>query len=239
MFTLLAISDLAGKLPRIPEASLSRASLFLIAGDITLGAKSENHASKFFSKLHSFFPSSKQVYFIPGNHDNEFVSRKHDWTPENFKLLHDRWAIHEVESKYVEDSMKLLLLGFGGATLGLYNNFAFTEDEIYTHLVYLFNQVECLRIKDEVFTVLLVHDPPFRTSLDINYNGEHVGSKSIRRIVERYQPEMLISGHIHESQSIDRIRRTILVNCGEGKFNHHVMVNIEGIKKKNVIIELK
>jgi Icc-related predicted phosphoesterase len=68
-------------------------------------------------------------------------------------------------------------------------------------------------------TVYVTHSPPYNTALDIVYNGEHVGSRSIRRFIEKYCPPLTLHGHIHESPSrsgkvFDVIGNTVAVNPG-------------------------
>ncbi|MBU1713219.1 MAG: metallophosphoesterase family protein, partial [Proteobacteria bacterium] len=46
-------------------------------------------------------------------------------------------------------------------------------------------------------TILIAHPPPFGT-LDKVLGKFHAGCKSLREIVSRRQPQMLICGHIHE-----------------------------------------
>jgi hypothetical protein len=51
----------------------------------------------------------------------------------------------------------------------------------------------------------------------------HVGSRAIRQFIERHQPPLVLSGHIHESPRIscsyrDAIGRTVVVNPGQ--FGH-------------------
>ncbi len=50
--------------------------------------------------------------------------------------------------------------------------------------------------------------------------GAHVGSRALRACVERHQPPLVLSGHIHESPRAsgawrDRLGRTELVNPGQ------------------------
>ncbi len=69
--------------------------------------------------------------------------------------------------------------------------------------------------------VIVAHNPPAETKLDVVSNGAHVGSPLIRAFVDRYKPLLVVSGHIHESAAVDRIGPTALVNPGalaEGKY---------------------
>jgi len=43
---------------------------------------------------------------------------------------------------------------------------------------------------------------------------EHVGSKAVREVIERYQPLLGLFGHIHESHGFDYLGRTLCLNPG-------------------------
>ncbi|MHA1632659.1 MAG: metallophosphoesterase family protein [Candidatus Freyarchaeota archaeon] len=73
------------------------------------------------------------------------------------------------------------------------------------------------------------HCPPYDTRLDlaprldrnlkpITVMGQlvmdHVGSKSVRKFMEKYQPLIGLHGHIHESFASDNIGNTVVVNPG-------------------------
>lgn len=56
-------------------------------------------------------------------------------------------------------------------------------------------------------SIFLFHSPPYGTNLDITaYRKEiadpHVGSRGIRRFIEKKQPYLALHGHIHESTRI-------------------------------------
>ncbi len=83
------------------------------------------------------------------------------------------------------------------------------------------------------------HSPPFNTPLDVLYNGNHVGSMSIRKFIEKWSEKGLLiaafHGHIHESPdrsgSIQTTIGDILCfNPGQG--------NGEGAKFRYLIFEL-
>jgi Icc-related predicted phosphoesterase len=74
------------------------------------------------------------------------------------------------------------------------------------------------------------HAPPYNTQLDLapkldkklnvvtRLDGSpeliHVGSKSVRTFIERYQPKLGLHGHIHEAAADQKIGRTLVVNPG-------------------------
>ena len=69
-------------------------------------------------------------------------------------------------------------------------------------------------------TLYVLHSPPFDTRCDLVGARVHVGSRAIRTFVERRQPPLVLSGHIHESPRVsgawrDAIGRTVVVNPGQ------------------------
>jgi Icc-related predicted phosphoesterase len=74
------------------------------------------------------------------------------------------------------------------------------------------------------------HTPPYDTPIDLapelkedltpvlsragGFNMIHVGSKSVRAAIEKYQPVMGLHGHIHESRAYSNIGKTVCVNPG-------------------------
>lgn len=69
-------------------------------------------------------------------------------------------------------------------------------------------------------TLYVLHSPPHETRCDMIGNGAHVGSRAIRRFVERHRPPLVLSGHIHESPRVsssfrDTIGPTVVVNPGQ------------------------
>lgn len=75
--------------------------------------------------------------------------------------------------------------------------------------------------------ILVSHQPPFNTACD-KTGGRHVGSRAIRAYVERARPELVLSGHIHESIGVDRIGAAVVANPGPwmaGRCLHFEIVN--------------
>jgi len=52
----------------------------------------------------------------------------------------------------------------------------------------------------------------YNTALDIVGDGIHVGSTAVRKFIEKYQPHLCLTGHIHEAVGKDKIGSTIIVN---------------------------
>jgi Icc-related predicted phosphoesterase len=84
---------------------------------------------------------------------------------------------------------------------------------------------------------LVTHAPPYETRIDQTTRGEHVGSKAVRSIINRYKPTLAISGHIHEAKGIDKLNQTILVNPGPAYDQNAAIITVE--QEKSVVKLLK
>lgn len=73
------------------------------------------------------------------------------------------------------------------------------------------------------------HPPPYNTAIDLapkldknlrpvyslgELEKENVGSKSVRKFLEKYKPLIGLHGHIHESAGYDKVGETIVFNPG-------------------------
>ncbi len=66
--------------------------------------------------------------------------------------------------------------------------------------------------------------------------GVHVGSKVIRQFIERRQPLICFTGHIHEGIGIDHIGHTVVINAGPAGAGNYALAETEGIIIKNTAI---
>lgn len=69
-------------------------------------------------------------------------------------------------------------------------------------------------------TILIMHSPPYDTTLDRLYDGTSVGSRAIRDFIEDQQPHLTLHGHIHESPTVSgtywqKIGKTLSINPGQ------------------------
>lgn len=76
--------------------------------------------------------------------------------------------------------------------------------------------------------VLMTHQPPFNTKTDQMSDGFHLGSHSIRHFIEKYQPLVCFCGHVHESDGIDIIGKTTIINPGPFKMGRFTSAIIQG-----------
>ncbi len=96
-------------------------------------------------------------------------------------------------------------------------------------------ELDRLPIADPKRTVVVAHCPPYRTRCDVLFNGESIGSRALRRWIERRQPLLTLHGHIHESPKMsasffDRIGHTLVVNPGaSARTPHLVHIDLENL----------
>ncbi len=113
------------------------------------------------------------------------------------------------------------------------------------------NLLSGLNINQE-HLIFNIHVPPYNTSLDlapkliVKENGSlsielkggepemvHVGSRAVRKMIEKYQPSLSLHGHIHEARAVEKIGKTICINPGssytEGTLNS-ALINIRESK---------
>ena len=73
--------------------------------------------------------------------------------------------------------------------------------------------------------IFISHSPPYDTPLDVIYSGQHVGSLSIKRLIEKWSREDLLiasfHGHIHESPNRTgamhtKVGNALCINPGQG-----------------------
>jgi len=179
--------------------------LAIIAGDLTNFGGVED-ARKVLDEVRA---CCKNVLAVPGNLDK----------PETFPYL-EREGIALHGKGMVIDGVGIF--GCGGSNLTPFKTPSeFTEDEIYAALEQGYEAVR------EVRPLLMVcHPPPLGTKCDRIVSGKAVGSAAARRFIEEHQPEVCISGHIHESAAVDAIGRTTVLNAGPFKGGGYIVVSI-------------
>jgi len=208
---ILALSDLHGINPKTIHQYLeeNKIDLIIIAGDITHFGPPELAKDI----LDDIAAHKIPVIAVPGNCDPHTIHSH----IENSKALNLHAKTINIKG--------LSFCGLGGSNPTPFNTpLEFEENEIYKILKET--------IPDNI-TILITHAPPYGTQTDKLPNGEHVGSKSIRKIIEEHQPKINICGHIHESRGEDRIGDTIIINPGESSKGEACLIKISDDGKIN------
>jgi hypothetical protein len=82
--------------------------------------------------------------------------------------------------------------------------------------------------------ILVSHQPPFGTLNDQVSPLRHVGSTSVRRFIEKHQPLICLTGHIHEGIAIDYIGKSVIVNPGPAAAGNYALVELSGSFLENI-----
>jgi Icc-related predicted phosphoesterase len=192
---IIALPDLHDgqkELPAIGPA-LAEVDLVLLVGDLTNDGGAGD-AAKLVNAVRRFNAS---ILAIPGNWDGPEVDGY---------LTRQKINLH---CQLVQRS-GLNLLGMGGSlSILIPTPNSIKEAEFSRYLEELAGMLE-----PGLPFIFVCHQPPYNTITDIALGGPHVGSKSVRTFIERTQPLICFTGHIHEGVGIDTIGRTQIINPG-------------------------
>lgn len=228
-----------------------------------LRKKSIQKGEEILELLSSF---NKPIYLVPGNWD---PTQYRDGIKQEDSNIFDTIVakyplVHNCEYKKVDvKDTSISIIGAGSTSapeilsrteLLTRLKYEEDEDEIEELQQRYFYQKRRFELVDEAFeelykkkdsenfTILLSHNSPYNTPLDIIKNpfsplhNQHYGSVLSRVIIERYQPKLVISGHIHEGVGICKIKDTICLNTGFGSDIYHIItINLE----ENKVLSIK
>jgi len=101
------------------------------------------------------------------------------------------------------------------------------------------------QVKDVKNAIFNFHVPPYGSSLDLAPELTddliqaadtkiHVGSKSVTKMIEKYQPMLGLHGHIHESRGIQKWGRTVLMNPGS-EYSEGILRGVLFVLKKGKV----
>ena len=188
---IVGITDIHGKLPKAVKDFKDFADVLVVCGDIT-------HFGRGIEVIEELAELSDymEVLCVPGNCDTKEVIEELN----NYNL--------NIDGR-VKKIGNINFVGVGGSNKTPFNTpNEYTEEEIYNKLINL--------VKNLKNIFLVSHAPPYNTMADIVdlNNDVHVGSKSIRKIIEDFNSNIKFCacGHIHESRCIDKIGNTIIAN---------------------------
>lgn len=212
---ILVISDAHGSVENIEKLSeqFKAADLVLFGGDFA----KFNHAETGKPTLEALRKSHESVFAVLGNCDE----------PEFIEELEDA-DINVQKSMTFTDGLVIAGSG-GGSKFSGDTPFERTEEELAGDFDVISSSIEQIADKDGKCSslVLIMHNPPKDTKADLIPAGVHVGSQLLRDFIEKTQPLLVVTGHIHESAGIDRIGESTVINPGalfEGKY---ALVEIE------------
>lgn len=204
---ILVMGDVHGQCHKIFDyLQKNKVDLIILTGDITHFGPSKL-CEEILNEICLF---NTPTLVIPGNCDPTGVYKEIE--NSNAINIHNKTIIIK----------NIGICGFGGSNPTPFDTpLEFEEVQIYHEIEKLMKQIENQEIR-----ILVTHAPPYNTKTDMIPSGDHVGSKSIRKIIEEFQPSLNLCGHIHEAISIDKIGDTIIVNPGESSQGFASIIDI-------------
>jgi len=170
------------------KAKKARADLVILAGDLTLADGSAE------GLIGPFVKAGKKVLLIPGNHETLATANFLAEMYPNTKNIHG----------YSFKQGDVGIFGAGGADIGIT---AVSENEMMKTLNKAHKGVEKTRKK-----IMITHMHAKGSKSELT---GFEGSKSVRKAVEKFKPDLFIHSHIHEAEGIEeKIGKTRVLNVG-------------------------
>jgi len=177
-------------------------------------------------------------------YENDIYQRiKWKWERQDFfsKIIKRYKNIKRFDYSYLKFGNYVFIGAYGGSSNGQVksNNFKGYKkilDNLFTRFK---------KENKEKRVIFVSHNVPYNTKLDLvnskdahkKAKGKHLGSKLVRRTIEKYKPFLYFGGHVHESSGLDKLGKTILVNPGAVYDNQMVLVNLSENNKSKFNIK--
>src|SRR3989338_8414745 len=184
---ILAAADMHGdtKAAKRLAEKAAKADMVVICGDITFF----DIESK--GMIGPFLEKKRQVVFVAGNHDS----------PATAEFLTEKYKIKNLQ-EYSFIFNDIGFFGCGGANIG--PNIT-PENDIFYYLNRNFNYVKKAKKK-----VMVTHIHP-----EGSISSMYTGSAAVRKAIEKFQPDIHLCGHLHETEGKeDKICKTRVINVG-------------------------
>jgi Icc-related predicted phosphoesterase len=192
---IIALPDLHEAIDRLQAISvpLSEADIVLLVGDLTNSGRTPD-AARIVNAVRQYNPC---ILAVPGNWDRREVD---EYLTQEGMNLHRR--------NMVVDGVAFF--GVGGSLL----QYRDSPNEITESQFEAFLNEAVAGLEATAPKILVSHQPPINTLNDLVWTDMHTGSRSVRAFIERVQPILCFTGHIHAGQGIDEIGKTKTMNPG-------------------------
>lgn len=214
---VLCVADVHSNNAALPAVeklvATTRPNVVLVAGDVTHRG-SALFASNFLDAVAKAIKASNlqaKVLAVHGNMDPAEVQR----------LFEERkTSIHNKIARF----KGYVFAGFGGSTHTPHG----TPCEYSEHDFK--NALEKLVASK---TILLTHTSPYGTKAD--WTGrEHIGSKTLREVIEERQPVACVCAHAHEAKGIEKLGATKIVKVPPLSAGEAVVLELPSLRTKFV-----
>ncbi len=188
-FKILAAGDFHGDstlAKKLAErAKKEDVDLVILTGDIIGFVETKN-------LLKPFIEKGKKVVFVPGNWD----------TSEAANFLTQLYGVKNLGKHYVKYN-NIGIFGIGSPDWQLFPD----DKKVFNKLEKDFEKIKNLEKK-----IMVSHLHAANTKSE--FSGIP-GNKGIRKAIEKFQPDLFISGHIHEAEGVyEKIGKTKVMNVG-------------------------
>ena len=206
---IIALADIHGNIKGLESCALdlSTADLILLTGDITNFGRQEDAARI----VNAIRKHKDRILAVPGNCDPPEVDAY--LTKEGINLHRKTSIINGIT-----------FFGIGGSLPCP----AQTPNEISEYEFGYSLDKAATNFGSDGPMIFVTHQPPRNTVTDLALNGKHVGSDSIRKFIEGFQPVICFTGHIHEGRGVDSIKGTRILNPGPLRKGGYAYARIAG-----------
>lgn len=208
----MAMSDMHGLLPDLREQPVD---LVLMAGDIAPDYTEHNkdvaiewYTHEFYRWCKSFVRADK-IFFILGSHDYALETY--------YPLLYETFGTHSNKVQFMHNETRIYRKGdrelsIYGTEYNVANRqYAFSKTDKELLKVYMKN--------NDFVDIVMSHEAPYgfgdtnSQEKDERYRNMHMGSVSLKKYVQRMEPEILVHGKYHSgSHYRGRIGNTEVYN---------------------------
>jgi Icc-related predicted phosphoesterase len=186
---ILAISDIHGDKGLVKrmakQAKKENVDLVILAGDLTWFEQSTENL------IGPFVKEGKEVLIIPGNHESEEAINLIEKTYKGVKSIHKK--------HFKKDDVAFF--GTGTVDWGFYSD----SKQVYNELKNAHDKIKNYKKK-----IMVTHSNPEGSKLELL---GFPGSRGIKKAIDKFKPDILICGHIHEGGGIaEKIAGTTVFN---------------------------
>ncbi|MBT4135556.1 hypothetical protein HOD75_03255 [archaeon] len=168
------------------KAEKEKVDLVVLVGDITGPIETEN-------LLKPFTDKKQKLVFVPGNWDSS----------ETAEFLSKLYGVKNLENNYVKYH-DVGIFGIGSPDWQLNLN----EKKAFSKLKKDFGKIKDLEKK-----IMVSHIHAADTKSE--FSGFE-GSKGVKKAIKEFQPNLFISGHIHEAEGMEeKVGKTKVVSVGK------------------------
>lgn len=209
----IALGDIHDHIESIGQIdNLDQAEAIFLSGDLTnIGQRQDA-----IRVLQAFIQSGRKVYAQIGNMDTPAVDRV---------LTEQGCNIH---GQVVDLGQGVGLAAVGYSTTTPFKTPSEVSEEQLSQWVH--SVLKEAGAYERV--ILMIHNPPQGQVVDRLPSGAHVGSPGVRALIERFQPEIVITGHIHEAVGQEYIGRSLVLNPGSFVDGGYVRIEDTGTELK-------